>query len=453
MPWLSSLWLAAACAAQSSSAPLQGYVVRVDSPSVYLDFGQGSGAEPGQGFSVYAEGAELKHPVSGESLGPMETKLAEGSLKEIFPLYSVGLLASVSGEIKPGLRARLGPKPLAAATAAPTPQPGPSQPGGVPVRLPRWKSPAFDFSVTGMAVADFKGDGSLQVALSEPRLARLFPYPPQDNKPLAEFKHPGVAPRLLSLEAADSNQNGRAELFVSLYNETFGRMETLILELESGASGLRWKQLAEIPWLVRSHQDGEGKRVLAMQQLSEDSTFPFSAIYPLAYKDGKYAAGRPAIRHKRVEWIYGFTTAALDGAAPAVLYLTSTRLLRVQFPKGYWKTREAYGQTPNRVRWQGRLLEFHPPIAVDYDEAKKSSLYVVRNISMMGSLSEPFGLFNSAEIHRKTWGGVGLESSWKADLGGYSTAIALVSPRPGARELAVAVTGTSGKSALWIFDP
>ncbi len=425
--------------AQTSTAPAAGYVVRVDSAGVYLDLGHASGASAGQGFVIYAEGDELRHPVTGASLGRTETPLARGTLREIRPLYSLGTLSTGSSEIREGLRARLEPKAAA-------PPPAPAAPGGTPTRSPRWRSPALDLAVTGMAVADFKGDGSLQAALSDGKRVLLYPYPPSEDKPLARYSHPGTAPRLLSLEAADLNGNGRSEIFATLYNGTFERFETLVLELEAGSL----RQVAEIPGVVRGHQDPEGKRALAVQQLVADSTFPFGAISPLAFKDGKYGPGRGSIRHKRVEWIYDFTTASLDGTK-AVLFLTANERLRVQFEKRHWRTREAYGQTPARVRWHGRLLHFHPPMPVAYPGGA-ASIYLVKNVSALGSLSEPFGLFGSAELHRKDWGGLSLESSWKSELSGYCPALALVGPEnPG--ELAVAVVGTSGKSSLWIYDP
>ena len=42
---------------------------------------------------------------------------------------------------------------------------------------------------------------------------------------------------------------------------------------------------------MRTYQDEEGKPQLAVQQLVDDNSFPFSGIYPLAYKDGKYGPG------------------------------------------------------------------------------------------------------------------------------------------------------------------
>ena len=64
-----------------------------------------------------------------------------------------------------------------------------------------------------------------------------------------------------------------------------------------------------------------------------------------------------------------------------------------------------------------------------------------------------FGLFNGGLIERQEWNGVALETLWRADLGGYCTAAQLVPGPKNAADLAVAVTGTAGKSSIWVFDP
>jgi hypothetical protein len=437
---------------QQSAAPAAaealGYVVRVESGAVYLDFTEKTGAHAGQPFTVYTEGVELLHPITKASLGRIATTVAEGALTLVLPTYSVGSLRGGSPEVSAGMRARLGTAPKAAAPAA-APTLGLNAKDAVPARAARVKGPTLDYKITGMAIADFRGDGKMTAAVSDTKTVNLYPYPLKDSQPLAQFVLPGVGPRIVSLTAADLDGDGRSELFVTLYNETFTRMETVVLEWTDG----QWKQVADLPWMVRSFQDGAGKPVLAMQQLVEDETFPYSSIYPVVLKDGQYARGAQAIRFKRIDFLYDFTQADLGGGKdPALLYETSTNHIRVQFKDGFWKTPESYGQTPTRLRWHSHLLEFHPQMPIG-SENGKTAVYLIKNNSMLGSLSEPFGLFNGGLIERQEWNGVALETLWRADLGGYCTAAQLVPGPKNAADLAVAVTGTAGKSSIWVFDP
>jgi hypothetical protein len=440
--------LPGAARAQGQADAQFGYVVRVDSASVILDFTERSGAAAGQPFTIFKEGEELKHPATGASLGPLETPVAEGSLREVFSSYSIGIVGSSSEPVAAKMRARLKPMP-----AAPQGAEQVAKSLGLTVkREPRWRGPAFDYQATALAIGDCLGDGKREAAVSDGRKVYLYPYPPADAKPIAEFAAPGTAPRIYSLEAADLNANGRAELFVSYFNDPFKRFETKVLELDRKGALV---QVGELPYLVRGYQDLQGARRMAAQQIQEESSFPFGAIYPLVYQDGKYGPGKPALdflKHK-VDWLYDFTFLTVDHKA-ATADVTDTELIRVRFSTGSAKTAESYGQTPNRVRWTGdRWLNFRPAMAVRYDDKGFAGLYAVKNIASYGGASAWFGRFASAELRRLDWTGLGLAPSWVAELGGYSTALALTAPANGPQELSVMVVGTAGQSSIWSYEP
>jgi hypothetical protein len=431
-----------------AAAPPKGYVVKADGTQVWLDLTAADGAAPGRGFQIYEEGEDLKHPVTGEQLGKAEKKIVDGKIEEVSEKHSLGRLAEASPLVKAGQRARLlavvaAPAPVAPAAAV-------VRPGEAELRAPRSRGASLPFTVTGMAVADFDGTGKPQIVLSDEKILRLYAYPAAENKILAQLEIPGTGTRILSLEAADLDKNGKAELFVSIYNEPFRRLETSVYTLDAG----KWTKTADLPFLVRSHQNAKGERVIAAQQIQDDKTFPYGAVYPLVYQDGKYLQGRPGLNPKRADWLYGFTYAQLDAAGdPAAIYLTSVDTLRVQFENGYWRSAESFGQSPIRVRWYEHMLEFHPPMLATYDPKGFDKFYAVRNLAMLGGLANPFGLFNGGELHAKTWTGVAFETAWRADLGGSSPGFALAEPEAGRKELVVAVAGSTGKSAVWTFDP
>ena len=436
-----SLLISALAAAQPVD---KGYVVRVDSASVWLDLAAEDGAARGRAFEVYTEGEELKHPVTGASLGRVRSVIAAGVISDVADKFSTGALSSRAGDVKAGQRARFSaPAPAAPAPAAP-------KSGESAGRAPRSQGATLNYSVNAMAVGDFDG-GKPQIVLASENVVRLYAYPAADGKVLAETTLPGTGLRILGLEASKIAGGTRDDLFVSVFDDTFKRFETRVLRMENG----KWLKIAELPFLTRGWQDGTGQRVLATQQVVDDKSFPFGAIYPLAYQDGKFVQGRPAIGLRRVDWIYGFTSARLGESEPAALYLTSVHALRVQIGKEWWRTPDDdYGQTPLRVRWQERLLEFNPPMAVLYGSAgPMEGLFTVRNMAALGGLASPFGLFNHAELVRKRWNGLGLDTDWKADLPGCAQGLALVEAEPGRKEVVVAVRGSAGQSSVWTFDP
>ena len=423
----------------------KGYVVRVDSNAVWLDLTAADGAAPGRAFEIYTEGAELKHPVTGANLGRVQSEVAVGEIKDVADKFSTGALSSRQGEIKAGQRARF--TALAPAAAAPK---AAARPGEPEPRAPKTMGATVPYEVNAMAVGDFDKIGRPQIALASENTVRLYAYPMTDAKPLAEILIPGTGLRIVGLESGDiDDADGRDELFVSVYDESFKRFETRVLSLQNG----KWLKTADLPFLTRAYQDASGKKVLATQQVLDDKSFPFGALYPLAYQDGKYVQGRPALKPRRVDWIYDFTTAQIGAGEPAVLYYTTTHRLRVQFGKEWWPTPDDdYGQTPLRVRWQDRLLEFNPPMAVDYGPSGFEALYAVRNMAALGGLASPFGVFNRAELVGKRWNGLGLETAWKAELSGCAQGLALVN-NGGQKELVVAVRGSAGQSSVWTFAP
>ncbi len=423
----------------------KGYVVKADGTQIWLDLTAADGAAPGRGFQIYEEGEDLKHPVTGAQLGKAEKKIVDGKIEEVSEKHSLGRLAEPSPLVRTGQRAR-----LSAVVVAPVAPVSARRPGEAELRAPRTRGASLPFVITGIVVADFEGTGKPQVVLSDENIFRLYAYPAAENKVLSQGDIPGTGVRIMSLEAADLDKNNKAELFVSVYNEQFRRLETSVFKLDGG----KWAKVADLPYLVRAHQNAKGERVVASQQIQDDKTFPFGAVYPLVYKDGKYAQGRPALNPKRADWLYGFTYAQLDAAGEAAaLYLTSVNSLRAQFAKGHWRSADSFGQSPLRVRWYDKLFEFHPPMLATYDAKGFEKLYIIRNLAMLGGLATPFGLFNGGELHAKTWTGVAFETAWKADLGGSSSGFALVEAEPGRKELVVAVAGSTGKSAVWTFDP
>ncbi len=436
-----------ACALAAAQPVDKGYVVRVDSNAVWLDLTAADGAVPGRAFEIYTEGEELKHPVTGASLGRVQDSVAEGEIKDVSDKFSTGAILTRTADVAAGQRARFtAVAPAAAPDSAPR---AALRAGETESRAPKSMGATLPYEVNAMAVGDFDRIGKPQIVLASEDTVRLYSYPLTDAKPLAEIRIPGTGLRIVGLEAADLDGDGGDELFVSVYDESFKRFETRVLSLQNG----KWLKIADLPFLTRGYQDAAGKRVLVTQQIVDDKSFPFGALYPLVYQDGKYAQGRSALKFRRVDWLYGFTTAAIGAGDPALVYYTTTHRLRVQFGKEWWPTPDDdYGQTPLRIRWQDRLLEFNPPMAVTYGPSGFDALYAVRNMAALAGLASPFGVFNKGELVSKRWNGLGLETAWKADLSGCAQGLAVVD-RDGRKEIAVAVRGSAGQSSVWTFDP
>ena len=430
----------------ASAAAPSGYVVKADAGTVYIDLVAKDGAAAKREFTIYEEGDELKHPVTGASLGRLEKVVATGVIESVSEKFSVGLLSTMQAPgAKPGQRVRFAaPAPAPVAATAPIVV----RNGELELRAPRLRAPSVPFAANAMTVGDFDGTGKPQVVLASDNAVNLYAYPATDAKPLAETTLPGANIKLLNLEGANLDGEPRDELFASYYDDVFKRFETKVFRLEAG----KWLKVAELPFLVRAQQDAKGAKVLVTQQIVDDKTFPLNSIYPLAYSDGKYVQGSPRIANRYAEWAFSSTGLTVSDQ-PGYVFLTNTHYLRVQLgKKNYWKSSDDdYGQTPVRVRWQEKLLEFNPPMLAVYGNEGLDAFFAVRNIPALGGLASPFGVFNKAELHRKRWNGLALESVWKAELTGAAQGMAVVETG-GRKELAVAVRGAADQTSVWTFD-
>ncbi|MHB2026944.1 MAG: hypothetical protein ACYCPQ_10000 [Elusimicrobiota bacterium] len=435
---VSILWLAASFRAHAGTDT--GYVVSVESGSVYLDLGANSGARAGEMFQIYTEGPELIHPVTGRPLGRAKTIIAQGTLRDVEPLYSEGTILSLPGTVAKGMRAELKPSLLAAGAA-------PSEPLEIPSRKPRWKSPWFKFPITAFTIGNFSNHAGREIAIASGKSVFLYQYPPEHDTVLAQFDLNGAADRLVSLESEPNQAAGPDDLFATFYNGAFNRMETDVLRFKSGLL----QTTANLPWMIRSHEGPLGQKIIAAQQLVTDRTFPFSAAYPLVFSDGAWGPGNATMRMPGSDWIYDFTTARLDSRT-AGLSLNAAHRLLVRFSRSHWESGDSFGQTPVRLRWQGNLLEFNPQIPIIYSSSA-TSVFLVRNEARFGILAQAFGIFDKAQISKKTWRDQEFETDWTARVPGYVTNMGLEGSPRNPTGLIAAVSTKSGRSSIWIYDP
>lgn len=436
-----SLLLAVLLSAPAGAAAPSGYVVKVEGGRIFLDLGRGAGASVGRRFVVFREGAELKHPVTGESLGPVLEEIASGEIVDVQEKYSVGAVEAAKG-VAAGQRVRLDPGAEAAPAA-----PAPAAPGAG-VRESYYRSPVLDLEAVDVAAGDVDGDGAQDLVLADRKSVRAY-APRKDASewtPLCSFEDDGTGVNFLSLEAEDLDGDGRAEIFAVSHNTFLQRVETTVLDCRGEPSAAR---RATFPGAVRSFPK-PGGRALGVQQLASDRTFPFAAIYRLEFRDGKHGPSEERVEAKRLEWIYGFGLARAR-KGDVLLHYDSGDRLRLRYRKGSWSSPKKYGQTSERIRWHGRVLSFYPRFFVKEDAEGLSGLYTLHNVPRFFALGAPFGAFGSAELHFLRFNGLALEPTWKAELGGYACGLAELDDR-GRPALAAALVGADGKTSVWFFD-
>ena len=444
---------ALACGPAIATVP-SGYVVKVDGKRVYLDYGADSGIQAGQEFSVFFEGEELKHPVTGESLGMMEKNVGKGVVESVLEKYSIGLLGSIEGSVAAGAKFRLGPPPPPPSLASPAP-PAEDLSSPAALRRPYYRSPLIDMDAVDIALGDVDGNGTLEILLADPNQVRIYPDVRTGKRwtPTCTFKDESTGLRFLSIEAFDVDKDGKAEIFATYFSAFFKRVETYVLKCD----GDKLKVQQTLPWMVRSFQRPDGTWALGMQQLQADKSFPLSGIFEVASRDGKIEPSETRVKHKRLEFIYGFNFAQRENPAgdeqepdPFLIFYNDVGRLRTQFKRGSWSSREKYGQTAERVKWYENHLKFRSRFIVEHSPKGITGLYTLKSIAGMFKLAAPFGLFKNSELHHLRWNGMSLEPNWKAELTGYAAGMA--QDAPGANgTLFVIVRGVEKNASVWYF--
>lgn len=81
--------------------PLEGLVVSVEGDTLYLDLGEGRGAQVGQEFTIFRKGAAFVHPLTGKTLGRFEEMLGYAHVRRVQPRFSEARYVPVEGQPRP----------------------------------------------------------------------------------------------------------------------------------------------------------------------------------------------------------------------------------------------------------------------------------------------------------------------------------------------------------------
>jgi hypothetical protein len=94
---------------ESFFPPVEGYVVSLVENKAFTDIPSSTGLKPGSELTVFREGDEIVHPLTGQVLGRYETVLGVIRVDEIRKDYTTGMVVAVdqSREIKPGDAVRI----------------------------------------------------------------------------------------------------------------------------------------------------------------------------------------------------------------------------------------------------------------------------------------------------------------------------------------------------------
>ena len=291
------------------------------------------------------------------------------------------------------------------------------------------KSETFGFEIKGLDIGDVDGDGKNEVVVMDNHNLYIFKY---DGEKLSFFQkiEQGNEHNFLTLDVADLNHNGHAEIIVTSVVED--DLRSFILEYEEG----KFRKITEkAGWFFRVLDHPKEGSILLGQQRGSDG-LPTDPIYRMVWKKKSFEKG-PKMNFPKETMIFGLTMADIRGKGkPEIIALDKFDRLNIfsEDGKRQWKSGDRFGGTnnyydtkrkvapgfrpadplPSRVFIQGRVL------IRDLNGDGTPQIIVNKNEFSSGKISERLRVYEKGEIHGLIWEEDGLTANWKTrEIKGY----------------------------------
>ncbi|NTV12692.1 MAG: hypothetical protein HGA96_01965 [Desulfobulbaceae bacterium] len=298
------------------------------------------------------------------------------------------------------------------------------------------RSQSLDMEVQDLDVGDVFGDGGQVVVMAGEH--QLHAYRQESNKlvEVGKIPSPPSFVRVVAVNLADLNGNGRAEIYISTISDF--KPYSCVVEWDGkGFVILCDKQ----PWHLRPvNLPGRGL-VLVGQQAGEDRPVR-PGLQVLSLKDGKLVAGEKLPVPESIN-LFEFVmadfngdnqaeVAAVDDAGVLSLYGTDGEAL--------WRGSDTYAHT---VRYIGKAsgavddkTNRNVPsrlIAADVNGDGRPELVVMKNPSGVAALLKTIGNFTGSSVQFLAWNGISFADVWNTgEIGSYLANYQLVTAPAGA---------------------
>jgi TolB-like protein len=291
------------------------------------------------------------------------------------------------------------------------------------------KSQTFDFEIKGLDIGDVDGDGKNELVIMDTNNLYVFKY---DGDKLTLFRkiEIGYQHNFLSLDVADVNRNGHAEIIVT--SVVGDNLQSFILEYEEKEFR---KIIEKADWYFRVLDHPKDGPTLMGQKMGPDGLFT-GPIYKFLWKKKSFEKG-PKMPFPKETNIFGLALAPIRSKETSdLIVLDDSEWLRIVAPDGknLWSSKERYGGVTNfydtekkkdydrdrlnpppwRVYIPGRIL------IRDLDGDGLNEVIINRNDTSGTRLFDRIRMFDIGEIYDLVWQDGTLTTNWKTKkIDGY----------------------------------
>lgn len=293
-----------------------------------------------------------------------------------------------------------------------------------------WKSHKFNTRIRSMSVADVDGDGNNETVFIDQHTVFIYRLLNRTLEKVAEIPG-GNFETYLSVDAADINHNGKAEIFVTNLIEKSQRLKSFVLEWDGTA--FRTISDSKNRYYRILDTDGDGKRLIAQKKGMKELFV--SGVNQLVWLNDDYVDADQYPLPKGIN-VYGFTVGdVLNTGQPVFAAFTDSGIIRLLENNGTeeWASSESYGGNPVFLQFDSDVYSekgpnkekghYYLPQRIhisDIDNDGKRELILIKNKDAVGKLFSRFRSYTSGHIQCLSWNTLGMVPKWKTPtLSGY----------------------------------
>jgi len=331
-----------------------------------------------------------------------------------------------------------------------------------------WKSKNFRMQIKGLALGDVDGDGKTETVMITNQEVHIYR---SENDRFIKIKEIAGKKyyKYLSVDVADINKNGMAEIFVTCLNKPDKSLDSFVLEW----NGSDFKTVADDEnWYFRVISRPVLGPMLVGQKMGISDLFMFG-VYELVWTGSRYKPqGKVVMGLPENITVFGFTMGDLfNDKGEVVAAFDEEERLRIYTTGGdqEWKSEDRFGGSENYIDidfqdkegdYESRVYLPHRLYIVDLNKDGKTELITVKNKSISGHLFRRFRHYSGAWFESLSWDGLGLAKNWHTrKVSGYICDYAIGDiDNDGELELVAAIVsrrdvlGQKAKSSVISYD-
>ncbi len=318
-------------------------------------------------------------------------------------------------------------------------------------------SEKLQISIRFIAIGDITGDGKKEICLTDGQNISVFSWNQNAIKQIYHIKGTPSEDHL-SLDIADINKNGRAELFISSMEKD--SLRSFVLEWEGNKLVKKWDK---VPLFLRIMPSYPDKKVLLGQGRGISTPFD-DRIYEYVWdKDGYSRTMRMKLPYNVN--IFNIAMADVDKDDQIELICMNNKLRIYRNDKEIWSSEVVYGGKTNffEHEMKGAIGTEDEDIRIylsshfiiqDMNGNNMPEIILIKNISSMGKLFPRNRIYRKGEACLIEWNGISFTEVWcTGNIDAYLTDIEIGDINSdGTKELVIAMVLLEGIGRFWKKD-